>query len=222
MMKLPPDIALRRGGYDEAQAEQWVRWLSEEERARWQAFAIEKRRREFLLGRAVARQLVGERLELEPSKAPLKTAESGAVDVAGASLFVSIAHSGDQAVAAVADRAVGVDLERVRERRSGLHRFVLHPDEHRLFDDLPLERHRTLILAWTLKEAVLKALRTGLRMAAPKLRVDVDFGRRAATVQTNSQGTWPVRFDERGPYCLAVAFAPPPQDGSPAAAPTGG
>ena len=206
-MKLPTDIALCRLAYEVGQAEAWAQWLSAEERARWTAFPSEKRRQEFLTGRVAARTLLGGRMNLGPADVPLRVAKSGAVDVEGG--FVSIAHAEGEAVAAFAERPVGVDLERVRTRRAGIERFVLHPDEGGLLDALPLPRTQGLILAWTAKEAVLKARRSGLRLLPTRLRLEglgVKSGR--ATVRVSDEEVWAVRFALENGYCMAVAFQP--------------
>ena len=76
----------------------------------------------------------------------------------------SLSHSGGHAVLAVpsANFAVGVDLERLRERRfDAWPDWVLHEDEARW-----LQRHSELsdrYALWTLKEALLKA--TGQALA---------------------------------------------------------
>lgn len=208
-MNLPPDIALRRMRYDAARAPAWKRMLSKEEAARHAAFPRAERRRAFLLGRAAARTLLAGVLGVPPPAVPLQAAADGAVDVGAVAdgLRLSIAHSGDEAVAAVAPHAVGADLEKVKPRRAGIERFVLHPMDHGPPARWPIGRAAALTLAWVLKEAVLKALRTGLRLSATKLRLeDVNFGARVAAVSAEGGAPWAVAFEEkRGFYC-AVAY----------------
>lgn len=206
-MELPPDIAVQHLRYDAAHKAAWTQTLSDEERARWQAFPSARRQQEFLTGRAAARALVGERMNLAPSDVPLRVAESGAVDVDGG--FVSIAHSGDEAVAVFAERPVGIDLERVRARRAGIERFILHPEEGALLDALPLARTQALILVWTAKEAALKARRSGLRLLPTRLRLgSLDVAEGCATVRLSDEEIWAVRFALEDGSCTAVAFQP--------------
>lgn len=208
-MKLPSDVTLRRLAYDDARASAWAAWLSKEEQARWQAFPSRKRRREFLLGRAAARQAVGARLGVAPKEAPLSTAADGAVDVASAlpeDCFVSISHAEGCAVAAAAPRPVGIDLERVRVRRPGIRRFVLHPDEEGLLARLPFAEERGLVLVWAIKEAVLKARRSGLRVLPTRLRLDFDLAAGRADAYLGPEETWRAAYDAEGPFCCAVAF----------------
>ena len=89
--------------------------LTDAERARWASFGHADRRRQFVLGRTAARALGARRLRCAPAEVPLGLGEDGAPTLDGA--FVSIAHGGrgEDAVgaAALADRAVGVDVEAV-------------------------------------------------------------------------------------------------------------
>ncbi|MFQ5571114.1 MAG: 4'-phosphopantetheinyl transferase family protein, partial [Rhodothermales bacterium] len=178
-----------------------------EERARAATFTHAGRRREFTLGRAAARLLLAEHLGVEPGRVPLFVADDGAPAIEGEDVGVSIAHTGDHAVAAVAARRVGVDLERIAPRHPGLPQFLLHPEEYEPFDALPLDGTRGLILYWTLKEATLKALRTGFRLSPKKLRLELDLAGQAACVHIADGPTMQVRFEERAQCYLAVAFS---------------
>ena len=169
-------------------------------------FAHDSRRRSFLLGRAAARTLLAERLAMTPPQVPLHVADDGGVDVGDAATRVSIAHSGEHAVAAIAQRAVGIDLERIAPRHDGLLRFLLHPDEYVAFEALPLDHTHALILCWTLKEATLKALRTGFRRSPKKLRLEIDYSAQSARVHLLDRPPMHLRFEKREGYYLAVAF----------------
>lgn len=205
-MDLPPDIALCRLRFDAGEAERMEALLSPTERAQVLGFKHAGRRQEFVLGRAAARQLLAERLGTEAARVPLRVAGDGAVEVVGKEYFVSIAHSGDEAVAAVGARRLGVDLERIAPRHPELHRFLLHPDEYGRFETLPMERTRACILYWTLKEAALKALRTGFRLSPKKLLLDLDLDNRAARTYVEGGPVLHSRFEEDGQFFTAVAF----------------
>lgn len=171
----PSTVQVLTKTYAEEHVEMWRSWLSMEERRCLQSFGSEKRRREFTLGRAAARQLVGQHLDLAPSEVPLVVADDGAVDVVGRDLHLSIAHSGPHAVATLAPHPVGVDLEAVVERDHSLIRFLLHPDERdRVMRLFPYDTAPTIVLLWTLKESVLKARRSGFRLSPKKLRIDLE------------------------------------------------
>ncbi len=206
MQNLPADITFHHLRFDPDHLERWEALLSPEEASRAAAFRRTKRREEFVLGRAVARLLLAERMDTEPTSVGLRVAESGAVDVVGNDLHISISHSGDHAVAAAAPRMLGVDIEGIEARHAGLGRFMLHPQEHDLIESIPLDDERTHILCWTLKEATLKAMRTGLRVSPKKLRLDLDLDAETARVHVEGGGTWTVLFEEWDGYFVALAF----------------
>lgn len=206
MLDLPSDITFQHLRFDPDHLERWEALLSPEEALRAARFPRAKRREEFVLGRAAARLLLSQRIGTEPEDVALAVAESGAIDVVGSHLHVSIAHSGDHAVAATAPRLLGIDIERIAARHADLARFMLHPEEHHLIDSIPLDPDRTHILCWTLKEAALKAMRTGLRTSPKKLRLEVDLAAESARVYVDGGDTWAVRFEEWEGYYVALAF----------------
>ena len=210
MNDLPADVALRylHAAFGDADQDQMQGLLSSEERQRLDAFSDPKRRREFVLGRAAARLLLAERLAVAPSEVPLRVTARGAVEVDADGWRLSIAHSGDWAVAGVSSRRIGVDIERIAPRVPELERYMLHPDDPPLADMAPLDKERANILCWTLKEATLKAMHRGLGYSPKKLRLAVDFGMGRATVQDAEGGHWEAWFEERHGYYTAVAIAP--------------
>lgn len=207
-MTLPSDITFRHLRFDPEHLETWEALLSSAEAERLRGFTRQKRRQEFVLGRAAARLLLSERLDLVPEEVMLKVAESGAVDVVGTDLHISIAHSGDHAIAAAAPRYVGVDIEAIVPRHAQLHRYMLHPDEYEILDALPLDSDRAHILCWTLKESVLKAMRVGLRYSPRKLRLHIDMERTSAVVDVENGQRWEAYFEEWDDYWVSVAVEP--------------
>jgi 4'-phosphopantetheinyl transferase len=185
--------------------------LSAEERARLAAFGSIRRQRGFALGRATARALLAERLAVPPDAVEIAVAEDGAPEVVGHPLALSLAHtetaSQSLALAAVASGAVGVDLEAIRPRNAALHRRIMQPDEFGLLDQLG-DRDRAVITVWAIKEAVLKAERTGLRVAARDVRLALDAGRQRGTAVAPDGRRWEVRFAEAAGCIAAVAFRP--------------
>lgn len=211
-MDLPADIALHFTSHA-ATAPLATELLPPGERAQAEGFGHEKRRRTFALGRATARTLLAERLGVAAPDVPLRVAADGAPEVEGPPLHVSIAHAATSertlAVAAVGGRPLGVDLEPIRPRRPDLYRFILHPDEYDLLERLPLDHDVAQVLLWTLKEATLKALRTGFRLSPKKLRLTVVPERQSAAVEVEGREGWMLRYEERNGCYLAVAFPAP-------------
>lgn len=201
-----------------------ARGLPPAEAAQAAALAHPDRRHGFALGRTAARALLAERLGVAPEAVPLSVAADGApvvgapADGAGG-LHVSIAHAGRGtaavAAAAVADLPVGVDVEAIVPRRADLWRRMLHADEHALLAALggPTDRAQTLL--WSLKEAVLKGQRTGLRAGARSVRLALDgvdgevSPAGTGTALSDVSGRWCVAWADLGGLWLSLAWALP-------------
>lgn len=204
-MRLPDHIGLHRLVYVPERCAEWLRVLSEEERARWKAFGSEKRQREFLAGRVAARELLAAPTGMAPENVRLVIAEDGAVEVPEVGLHLSIAHGDGQAVAAVSPQPVGVDLEKIRPTRPDLYRFLLGEEEQGLLGHFSLDHDHTQVLLWTLKEAVLKAHRTGFRLSPKKIRL-TPTGPDSAVAMVEGEARWEIRYEECDGCYLAVAF----------------
>ena len=76
-------------------------------------------------------------------------------------LCFNLSHSHGWALCAVADRAVGCDIEVVRPRRPGLPRYVMSDAEYAWFQARG-SRWEDLYTLWTLKEARVKCTGEGL------------------------------------------------------------
>ena len=124
------------------------------------------RRLEFVLGRALARTVLANRLGCAPAQVPIASAGGGRPALAGCEpMDFNISHSGRHCAVAVTTRGrVGVDLEEVAEYRERLARRWYSPDETAWLRQLPGgERARGFYKLWTVKEACGKARGTGIR-----------------------------------------------------------
>jgi phosphopantetheine--protein transferase-like protein len=154
--------------------------LGRREREAWRVMsAVPKRRREWLLGRAVAkdavRRLVHQRfgLRLAPADIEIATDDRGRPQVRGAwtaalgvTPAVSISHSHGVAVALAAlepDRLIGIDIESVSRRRPGFEKVAFTAREREIVDALAEDQRLEWYLRlWCAKEAAGKALGRGL------------------------------------------------------------
>ncbi|MBU4612316.1 4'-phosphopantetheinyl transferase superfamily protein [Achromobacter sp. GG226] len=145
---------------DVALSDRLLATLTSAEQARIDRLRQPADRRRSLTARAALRALLSRLLGVAGPQVPLMTAPSGQPIVAGTPWHVSLAHSGECAIVAVASTAVGVDVESDRDMPDAVEmartwftaaeatRIAARPA-----DFLPL---------WTAKEAVLKAAGTGL------------------------------------------------------------
>ena len=164
-----------------------VHLLSASERARVAALRVPKRRAEWLAGRAAAKRAALALLEPRPAPDAVECGRSpgGApqVVVAGAivrDVSVTIAHAGGIAGAVAALRApIGFDIEPLApvDRALALRAFSERERASLAAAPSPLEATRRALCLWTAKEAVLKALRVGLRWPPARVEVELEHGR---------------------------------------------
>ena len=185
--------------------------LTDAERQRLTTFGHADRRHSFVLGRYAARTVLAERMGLPPQDVPLQVGDDGALDLHGHDLLVSITHAGKgedvHAAALIGERPLGVDLEAIVPRREDLAERILNPSERGVFEALPYDGNTGQLLMWSMKEAVLKAQRTGFRRAARTVQVTrIADGR--AKAMTVDGGRWALRYEQIGGFWLTLAFRP--------------
>jgi 4'-phosphopantetheinyl transferase EntD len=152
-------------------------WLSDEELATAAAFALPKRRAEWVLSRVAAKQLArargfaGDVRALAVARPRLATGE-----------FVSLSHSAGVAAAAIDEGPVGIDVERRRALDERIARHFLTEDEIAAMEQCALPDR--LLHWWSAKEAAWK--RHGGR---------VRFLREIA-LKLEAESTTALRFDQ--------------------------
>jgi len=130
-------------------------------------------RRHWLMGRIAAKDAVRRWLwergsgPLFPVEARVRADARGrpvAHVAASETPSISIAHSGEIAVAIAGSGPVGIDVERVEPRTPGFEELAFTPAERVLLDGLASESPRAEVVTrfWAAKEAVAKAEGTGL------------------------------------------------------------
>jgi 4'-phosphopantetheinyl transferase len=147
-------------------------WLSEDERRRSERFRRERDACAFASRRVFLRRILALRAGCRPEELVFTIGEFGKPSLAhpDTDLCFSASSSGGWALVAVAaGRELGADVERLdarlgaAEELSRLARRVLTSSEQAELERLaPRARPRAFLRAWTRKEALLKALGTGL------------------------------------------------------------
>jgi 4'-phosphopantetheinyl transferase len=158
-----------------------VPMLSESERARVDRAADEALAVKFVLGRWLLRSVLGAVLGITPEALQLMLGAQGKPALTGdmaSGLAFNLAHSGAWAVLAIARGArVGVDIEQERPLVDAdrLARRILTARELRSYR-ARAERGREagLLAAWVRKEAVLKALGTGVSGGPSSIETGID------------------------------------------------
>ena len=187
--------------------------LDPEERRQYRRFATADLARAFALRRAARRVILARHLGCAPEDVTFETGPAGKPRCAG--LAFSASHSGGRAVVAVARSGeLGVDIERIgRADLAILADRALGPRERGLVDRAPeAERTQTITRLWCAKEAVVKAMGTGLDLGAlPAIEVpDLGDDWVPVTAPAGQGGEWHVhtRLTADG-YAIGLAARHP-------------
>lgn len=148
------------------QREALARHLSRDEIRRADSFVFARDRDRFLAGRGRLREILAGYLGADPRELIFDYGEQGKPLLAGVgeALRFNLSHSGDHAVLAVSRTAeVGVDIEGVRPVEREVASRTFSAAESAALDALPDEQWLAgFFRCWTRKEAVVKAIGTGL------------------------------------------------------------
>jgi 4'-phosphopantetheinyl transferase len=143
--------------------------LSPSERQRAEQMRFEKDWRALVVSRGVLRGLLGIYLQRPPSSLEFHYNAYGKPSLSPAlaqAIEFNVSHSGELALFAFAREAsVGIDLEAIRplEDLAGMVKSCLAPSEQERFGALPAdERLSKFFRIWTRKEALSKAIGTGI------------------------------------------------------------
>lgn len=177
--------------------------LSASERAAAARFRFPRDRARATSSRTGLRWLLGGYLGLPPETLVFAVGAEGKPRLAGAgAVSFNLSHSGIYAAAVVSrDREVGIDLERIRPDAVGrdIAARFFSSQERSWLDATP--GMEAFFRLWTAKEAVLKAMGTGL--STPLNALSVRPGQDAPP--------WNLRELDLAPgYATAVAFDGPP------------
>jgi 4'-phosphopantetheinyl transferase len=133
-------------------------------------------RRHAIFGRAALRLLLGAALRRPAATLELVTEAAGKPVLADGAAAFNVSHSGGAVVIAIARRPIGIDVEATRRvgDRQGLAARFFHPEEARELAGLADPAGAAAFLrCWTRKEAVVKALGTGIGEPLDAFRVTV-------------------------------------------------
>ena len=153
--------------------------LDDDEQARAARFVVDPPRHRFLALRVLARRLLGAYTDQAPAEVRFTFGEHGkpALDHDKAPAF-NAAHSADLVVLAVTSTtAIGVDLEPLRPmpRATALAaRFFTDAENAHVASLAEPDRSRAFLHCWTCKEAILKALGSGLSVPPREVEVTPD------------------------------------------------
>lgn len=194
--------------------------LSPNERQRSDTFRLELPRQRFITSRAALRTLLARYLKIRPSDLKLTTDVYGKPHLSDptikAAVQFNVAHSHDMAlVAFTLNRAVGVDIERLRaiKHSEQIARRYFHPQEiDAICAAAPELRVAAFMRCWTCKEAVLKAIGTGINDSLAEFAVPVSESEQGTYVEVPTRGSakhircWVNALNLSPSYASAVAI----------------
>ncbi len=152
-------------------------FLSQKEMDRLKNLKLEKRRKDWLLGRYAIKSLIQEYLSLSHhQKISLNSIEIdnyedgapfyrliGMRDFQEKLSYISISHSHETALCAISDFAIGIDLEFVETRSDAFIRDFFSEEELYFIGSVDISlKHILANLIWSAKESILKVFHLGL------------------------------------------------------------
>jgi 4'-phosphopantetheinyl transferase len=131
-------------------------------------------RQHKIVARARLRQILSGYLDQSPQEIEISIGLQGKPQVTG--LEFNLSHSGDLVAYAISDRPVGIDIERVRSMDlSGIIQRFFAPSEFAAWQKLSsADQELAFFRTWTVKEAYLKAIGTGLYTPLSEVEVTID------------------------------------------------
>ncbi len=150
--------------------------INGEEITRASQFRFKQDATRWISFRAQLRVILGKALDLPPTEVPLLTGQQGKPLLAPphAQLHFNLSHCSDLGIVVLCgDGPVGVDLESLTRAVDLLEceAMFCHPTEIESLPETLPARSDKLLQIWTAKEAVLKALGTGLASQPELLRI---------------------------------------------------
>jgi 4'-phosphopantetheinyl transferase len=206
------DLAIRPGDLDRCGAV-----LDGAERLRADRFLRPADRARFVASHAALRLILADALGVLPAAVEIAVGPNGKPELAGAAegvLQFNLSHSGERALIGLArDTPIGVDVEAVRPMSDALRiaRGHFAADEVSALAKAPRSMvERRFFGLWTRKEAVVKALGSGLSLPLDRFSVSVppDVPRLLRAVGDESwdlDGPWTLMDLDCGAFHVATA-----------------
>ena len=202
----------------DATAEAESRWrslLSEAELQRAQRFHFDRDRKHFCAARGLLRTVLSGYLAVPAKDIQFRYLEKGKPELAAipetGPLSFNVSHSGGVALFGfTGDRAIGVDVEKIRtdfDTDAIARRFFSEREREQLASLPQDQRHDAFFRYWTLKEAFIKALGEGL--SHPLRQFDVTTESPIALItrpDASEAANWSLQRVDAGPD-HAAAFA---------------
>jgi len=198
ILNFPEDVKV---AYTEIKEGLSLEVLSDRERKEWESFTNEHRKNEFLSARHLFRDMMDElrmSLEYKLQKHPLGKPFAS---IGNQAINVSFSHSKSKVFCAISKKLdIGLDTEwldrKVDER---IVRRILGENEWKVFSE------ENPILLWTIKEAAVKCLGTGLRTNLKELEIQRK-GNEEFLVRINDEKSFQICSFQKLNHQISIAY----------------
>jgi 4'-phosphopantetheinyl transferase len=217
------EVQVWHGSLDQSPGvvERFSQILSDDEHARAKRFHFEIDRKHFIVARGYLRLLISRYQEIPPAEIQFAYSAYGKPQLLTSTALVrpfhfNLAHSGGIALYAFTRVGeIGVDVELIRPD------FTTDDIAQRFFSPAEFDclkrmseklRHEAFFSCWTRKEAIIKAVGTGLSLPLNQFDVTLSPGEPAKLLRTtwdeSEAARWSLKAIDVGPnYAAAVAVA---------------
>ena len=187
-------------------------YLEAQEKDRAQRFYKEQDKNRFIISRALLKLVLANHSQSAVSKIILAYHENKKPYLPShPALHFNVTHSEDYALIAIANSAIGVDIEYIA-KNDALINTVTHifNKQEVAFIQEALDTHYAFYTLWTRKEAFVKALGKGIDDDITKIPSIDGFHSLDPTITNNTVNTWQLEgFDINEHYVGAVAYQTP-------------
>lgn len=139
-------------------------YISHKEAERAALFQSEKDKNTYICCHALLRLVISGKLNILPDSISFMKEKGNKPFIKDYPLHFNISHTSEAFAFVISDKSAGIDLENI-QRRIGTATFMnasFNPAERRFITACTGETKERLFLLWTRKEALLKALGTGI------------------------------------------------------------
>ena len=177
--------------------------LSESEKARLCATGNPRKRREFLLSRALMRHGLSQRFGQEEGFWNFQYQPDHAPEIKNLPrpVYTSLSHSKGLTAFVISEMPVGLDLELLNSRRNieGIAEVTMTRDEVYYLDQHPAEKVKRFYELWCCKEAYYKAL-------SPPDQSNIRFSSLSVNqIDKGNSSSWHFLLNYVGEYVVAIA-----------------
>lgn len=160
-----------------------LKLLDIEEKTTYELYKVDFKKKEFLVGRLLLKHVISKHTSLDLSDVEFQKNQYGKLHLKKEgeevinNLDFNLTHSDGIVACAIADQAVGIDVEYMKEINPDIIKQVLSRDEMFFLQANSNEiRKKLFYQIWTRKEAYLKAIGTGFIIEPNMIDIPINTG----------------------------------------------